>query len=260
MGRRIRDPARAVMTFEQFSAGRSLLHQADPRGKLISAGVLSLIFALCQQPRTALAGLLLALLLTAAARLHWAAVLRRLLVVNSFNALLLLLLPLTYGGAETVRFVWFDLSLSGLRLAALITVKSNAAVLLFISLLSTSTVARLGQGLQALRLPQNLCLLLLFSYRYLGLIHEEFLRLRRAAALRCFQPSTNLHTYRTYGHLLGMVIVRSWNRAARVQQAMALRGFSGAFRSLHVMELRRSDVLLTGALLLAALLLAALEV
>ena len=68
--------------------------------------------------------------------------LRRLLVVNSFNLLLLLLLPLTYGGAETVRFLWFDLSMSGLRLAALITVKSNAAVLLFISLLSTSTVAR----------------------------------------------------------------------------------------------------------------------
>uniref|UniRef100_UPI0040567354 CbiQ family ECF transporter T component n=1 Tax=Candidatus Electronema sp. TaxID=2698783 RepID=UPI0040567354 len=128
------------MTFEQFSAGSSFLHQADPRGKLISAGVLSLIFALCQHSRTALAGLLLSLLLTAVARLHWAAVLRRLLVVNSFNLLLLLLLPLTYGGAETVRFVWFDLSLSGLRLAALITVKSNAAVLLFMSLLSTSTV------------------------------------------------------------------------------------------------------------------------
>jgi len=247
------------MTFEQFSAGSSLLHQADPRGKLISAGVLSLIFALCQQPRTAVAGLLLSLLLTAAARLRWAAVLRRLLAVNSFNLLLLLLLPLTYGGAETVRFAGLHLSLSGLRLAALITVKSNAAALLFISLLSTSTIARLGQGLQALQLPQNLCLLLLFSCRYLGLIHEEFLRLRRAAELRCFQPGTNLHSYRTYGHLLGMVIVRSWNRAARVQQAMALRGFSGVFRSLHVMELRRSDALLTGGLLLAALLLAALE-
>lgn len=243
------------MTFEQFSTGGSLLHQADPRGKLISAGVLSLIFALCQQPRTALAGLLLALLLTALARLRWASVLRRLLVVNSFNLLLLLLLPLTYGGAES----WHGLSLSGLRLAALITVKSNAAVLLFISLLSTSTVARLGQGLQALRLPQNLCLLLLFSYRYLGLIHEEYLRLRRAAELRCFRPSTNLHTYRTYSYLLGMVIVRSWNRAARVQQAMSLRGFTGTFHSLHVMELRRSDALLTASLLLAAMLLIALE-
>jgi cobalt/nickel transport system permease protein len=247
------------MTFEQFSTGGSLLHQADPRGKLISAGVLSLIFALCQQPRTALAGLLLSLLLTASARLRWTAVLRRLLVVNGFNLLLLLLLPLTYGGGETFRFAGLDLSLSGLRLAALITVKSNAAVLLFISLLSTSTMARLGQGLQALRLPQNLCLLLLFSYRYLGLIHEEYLRLRRAAELRCFRPGTSLHTYRTYSYLLGMVIVRSWNRAARVQQAMSLRGFSGAFRSLHVMELRRSDALLTAGLLLAALLLTALE-
>ena len=108
------------MTFEQFSTGGSLLHQADPRGKLVSAGLLSLVVALCQQPRTALTGLLLSLLLTAAAQLPWTRVLRRLLIVNGFNAFLLLILPLTYGGAEIVRFAGFDLSLSGLQLAVLI--------------------------------------------------------------------------------------------------------------------------------------------
>jgi cobalt/nickel transport system permease protein len=201
----------------------------------------------------------LSLLLTAVARLSWAAILRRLLIVNSFNALLWLLLPLTYGGTEVVRFAGLNLSLTGLRLAALITIKGNAAVLLFISLLSTSTVARLGHSLQLLRFSPRLCLLLLFSYRYLGLIHEEFLRLHRAAELRCFHPRTNLHTYRTYGHLLGMVIVRSWNRAARVQQAMLLRGFSGTFHSLEPTELHRNDVLLMVSLLLTALLLVVLE-
>lgn len=247
------------MTFEQFSAGGSFLHQADPRGKLVSAGLLSLVVALAQNLRTALAGLLLSLLLTAAARLPLTRVLRRLLIVNSFNAFLLLLLPLTYGGAETARFAGFDLSLSGLWLAVLITIKSNAVILIFISLLATSTVARLGQGLQGLRLSPRLCLLLLFSYRYLGLIHEEYLRLHRAAVLRSFHPKTSLHTYKTYAHLLGMVIVRSWNRAARVQQAMILRGFDGTFRSLDIAVLRQSDVLLTAGLSFAALGLTVLE-
>jgi cobalt/nickel transport system permease protein len=247
------------MTFEQFSTGGSWLHQTDPRGKLVSAGLLSLVVALCQQPRTALTGLLLSLLLTAAAQLPWTRVLRRLLIVNGFNAFLLLILPLTYGGAEIVRFAGFDLSLSGLQLAVLITVKANAIVLIFISLLATSTVARLGQGLQGLRFSPRLCLLLLFSYRYLGLIHEEYLRLHRAAGLRSFQAKTNLHTYKTYAHLLGMVIVRSWNRAARVQQAMILRGFDGTFRTLDTAVLHRSDILLTAGLSFAALALAVLE-
>ncbi len=247
------------MTFEQFSTGSSFLHQADSRGKLVSAGLLSLVLALAQNLRTALAGLVLALLLTAAAQLPLARVLRRLLIVNGFNAFLLLLLPLTYGGTEIVRWAGLDLSLSGLWLAVLITIKANAVILLFISLLATSTVAKLGQGLQGLRLSPRLCLLLLFSYRYLGLIHEEYLRLHRAAVLRSFQPKTNLHTYRTYAHLLGMVIVRSWNRAARVQQAMILRGFDGTFRSLDIAVLRRGDVMLTAGLSVAALALTVLE-
>lgn len=247
------------MTFEQFSTGSSLLHRADPRGKLISAAILTLIIALSQHLRTASAGLALAFLLTSASKLSWTKVVRRLLLVNSFNLFLWLLLPLTYGGAEVVRFAWLNLSLTGLRLAALITIKGNAAVLLFISLLATSTVASLGQGLQRLRLSPRLCLLLLFSYRYLTLIHEEYLRLHRAAELRCFRPRTNLHTYQTYGYLLGMVIVRTWNRAARIQQAMMLRGFTGTFHSLETAALHRRDVLLTAGLLLTALLLAALE-
>ena len=56
-------------------------------------------------------------------------------------------------------------------------------ILFFISLLATSTVARLGHGLQALRLSARLCMLLLFSYRYIFVIHQEFKRLHRAAKL-----------------------------------------------------------------------------
>jgi cobalt/nickel transport system permease protein len=248
------------MRFEQFSTGSSFLHRADPRSKLLASGLLSLVIALSQHLRTACVGLLLAVLLTAAAQLPWARVLRRLLVVNSFNVFLLLMLPLTYGGGTALRVAGFDLSRAGLALAVLITVKSNAVILLFISLLATSSVARLGQGLHQLRLSPRLCLLLLFSYRYLGLIHEEYLRLHRAAELRCFQTTTNLHTYRTYGHLLGMVIVRSWNRAARVQQAMALRGFAGVFHCLDEAVFRRSDIVLLAGLLLAGLGLMVVEI
>jgi cobalt/nickel transport system permease protein len=247
------------MTFEQFSIGNSFFHQADPRSKLVSAGLLSLVISLAQNLRTALAGLILAILLITAARLPWAKVLRRLFVVNGLNAFLLVILPLTYGGTQFFQIAGFNLSKTGFSLAVLITVKANAIILIFISLLSTSTVAKLGQGLQGLLLSPRLCLLLLFSYRYLGLIHEEYLRLLRAAELRSFQPKTTLHTYKTYAYLLGMVIVRSWNRAARVQQAMMLRGFTGTFHSLETAVLRRSDILLAVGLFLATLGLTVLE-
>lgn len=241
------------MNFEQFSQGNSLLHRADPRVKIISTAVLSLIIALCQNFTTALAGLLIAILLTIAARLSTKQVLRRLLIVNSFNILLWLLLPLTYGGRPVIDFAGISLSKPGLLLAGLITIKANAIILIFISLLATSTVARLGHGLQKLYLSPRLCALLLFSYRYITVIHQEYQRLQRAAKLRCFKPGTNLHTYKTYAHMLGMLLVKSWNRAERVQQAMALRGFSGRFYSLLELKMNRRDYHLLTGLLLAGL-------
>ncbi|MCI5224764.1 MAG: cobalt ECF transporter T component CbiQ [Candidatus Electrothrix sp. AR4] len=241
------------MTFEQFSQGTSLLHRADPRGKLVGTGVLSLIIALCQNIRTALAGLLTALVLVLAARLPWKRVLHRLLVVNSFNILLWFVLPLTYGGTQLIEIAKISLSEPGLSLALLITVKANAIILIFISLLATSTAAQLGHGMQQLWISPKLCLLLLFSYRYIELIYQELQRLRRAAKLRCFQPGTNLHTYKTYSYMLGMLLVRSWNRAARVQQAMLLRGFSGNFHSLHTVKMQSGDLLLSAILLLVGL-------
>ena len=239
------------MNFEQFSDGTTFLHRADPRGKLVSTGVLTLVIALSQNRGTAFLGLLLACVLVIAARLSWKRIFRRLLVVNGFNILFCLILPLTYTGGNTASLFGITLNTTGLFLALLITVKSNAVVLLFISLLSTSSAAELGHGLQKLRLSPKLCLLLLFSYRYIALIQQEISRLQRAATLRCFQPKTNLHTYKTYSYMLGMMLVRSWNRGERVQQAMALRGFSGRFYSLNSTDdMHKSDVLLLTTLLL----------
>ena len=248
------------MNFEQFSRGTSFLHRADPRVKIISTAALSLVIALCQSFSTALTGLLIAILLVVAARLSPAMILRRLLIVNSFNILLWLLLPLTYGGQAVIDFAGISISRPGLCLAALITIKANAIILLFISLLATSTVARLGHGLQELHLSPRLCMLLLFSYRYIAVIHQEYQRLQRAAKLRCFNPGTNLHTYKTYAHLLGMLLVKSWNRAERVRQAMTLRGFSGRFYSLHELKVNRIDHVLLAGMLLTAMGLFFLEI
>ena len=60
--------------------------------------------------------------------------------------------------------------------------------------------------------------------------------------MRCFVPATTLHTYRTYGYMFGMTLVRSWNRATRVHQAMLLRGFDGRLIPLEQQTVGRSDI------------------
>lgn len=219
------------MIEEVFSRGDSLLHRLDPGVKVIAAFILTLVVALSRSFAAALLGLFIAIILLAAARLRLSAVFKRVLLVNTFIGFLWLTLPLTYGEENQGQLGPVNISLQGVELAALLTVKANSLILVFISLLATSRIAEIGRGLRFLGLPEKLCLLLLASYRYIFVISREYQRLNRAARLRCFVPGTNLHTYRTYGHLLGMTLVRSWDRARRVNRAMLLRGFQGKFYS-----------------------------
>ena len=83
--------------------------------------------------------------------------------------------------------------------------------------------------------------MLLFTYRYLYVFEQEFHRLVQAMKIRGFQPRTNLHTYRSYAYLAAMLLVRSYDRADRVFQAMLCRGFHGIFYSLRTFSWQRRD-------------------
>ncbi len=100
-------------------------------------------------------------------------------------------------------------------------------------LVATMTVDTLGHSLNRLRLPDKMVHLLLITYRYLFVIEQEYQRLVRAMKIRNFHPKTNLHSYRTYAYLVGMLFVRASERARRVHSAMICRGFHGRFISLR---------------------------
>ncbi len=246
------------MNFECFSTSVSFLHRADVRLKLIAAFLFSMVVALCHSLQAPLLALLVAAVLLFAARLPLLKVARRLFMVNLFTLLFWLTLPFTVAGEVHVEVGPLAMSEAGLMLAALITLKTNAIVLIFLALVATSRVADIGHGLVSLRLPNRLCMLLLFTYRYIFVLQQEYQRLRRAALLRGFKPSTSMHTYRTYGNLLGMTLVKSWQRGLRVQQAMMLRGFRGKFYSLEGRNLIAADWSLFILLFVIAVLMALL--
>jgi cobalt/nickel transport system permease protein len=248
-----------MMISEHFSFSDSFLHRADPRLKIIAALLITLVIALCRSFVTASCGLLLSLVLIFCARLDCVLVLRRLLVVNFFTAFLWITLPLTYGGQTLMSLGPLAISGPGVSMAALITLKTNCIVLAFLALVSTSTISSLGHALGKLGVPEKLCLLLLFSYRYIIVIGQEFQRLARAAKIRSFVPRTNVHTYRTYAYLFAMTLVKSWNRAQRVQQAMVLRCFSGRFYPLHSYRASPVELILFGGFVAAVIGLALLE-
>jgi cobalt/nickel transport system permease protein len=142
-------------------------------------------------------------------------------------------IPFTFPGQALFRIGPFGAAREGIELAAQITLKSNAIVLAFMAMVATMSIAASGHALHRLQVPAKIVHLLLMTYRYIFVLEQEYLRLARAACIRGFQPSTNLHTYRTYAYLVGMLFVRAIERAERVRWAMLCRGFKGKFYCLQ---------------------------
>ena len=226
---------------EPFAIGNSFIHKLDPRLRLICAGTYSTVIALSRNFQVLSSAVLVSALLVMVAQLPAREILRRIIVVNSFIVLLWLVLPLTFKGSLAWKLGPLPIYRDGMILAAQITLKSNAIVLALIALVATMNFSTLGYALGGLRVPDKIIHLLLLTYRYVFLIEQEYARLMRAARIRGFQPGTNLHTYKTYANIVGMLLVRSSIRADRVYKAMLCRGFRGKFYCLHEFESGRQE-------------------
>src|SRR5262249_50225027 len=94
----------------------------------------------------------------------------------------------------------------------------------------------------ALRMPGLVIQIVVLAYRYLFLLADEFARLLVALRVRGYRLRSNPQRFRIIGHLTGTVLVRGYERAERVGQAMRCRGFDGRFRSLAEFRTRPADV------------------
>lgn len=228
---------------------------ADPRLRLVAA--LLAIAALSQIRSLAVAAAVLALVapvvLARAGRRTW----RRLLHVEGFLLLLFLTLPFTLGGAPLLTLGPLTLGEEGLRQAALIAARVSASVLLLAGLLGGMEPGRLGPVLRDLRVPEALARIFVLTVRYDGLLRDEARRLHEAMRARGFRPRSDRHTWKSTGNLIGMLLVRALDRAARVEEAMRCRGHDGRFpaSALPAPPLRdwAGFAVLTGAAALALL-------
>jgi cobalt/nickel transport system permease protein len=224
------------MIEESFADGDSAIHRLDPKLKIVFAAVFSMVVAISNDFSTLLFALLVAVSMVCLARLNFKDVLRRLSVLLGFIALIWLVVPLTYEGPPLFHFGPLLLTRPGILLSAQISLKSIAILSLLMALLATMTIATLGHALNRMGLPDKLVHLLLITYRYIFVIEQEYQRLIRAMRIRGFRPGTNLHSYKTYAYLIGMLFVRSSTRGERVYRAMKCRGFSGKLHTLWTSE------------------------
>jgi cobalt/nickel transport system permease protein len=219
----------------------SVFHRMDARWKLAAFIFGSIAVVTLQNTWAAGTAFLGSLVLLLASRLPWRWFLGRLSGVGLFLTFFLVLLPLTMPGPGPqigpVTFSWH-----GLQVAGLICLKALTLVAIVLFLFATEPFEMTLKAAHALRAPSLFVHLLMLTYRYIFLFGDELQKLRIALRLRGYRNRASRHCYRTIGNVTGTLLVRSYERAERVGQAMRCRGFDGQFRSLHQFRTRTADV------------------
>lgn len=228
-----------------YSAGHSPVHHLDPRTKIVLT-LLYVILVVSTPPRELLAFVIYGGLLSWAVALSQVPlrhILWRASAVLPFSVLAACWLPF-FGPAPYVSF-WggaIELSDPGLWKFAGVAMKSFLGASAAIFMTTVTPFSALLAGLRRLGMPSILVDMLSLTYRYLFVLFEEAMRLRRAATARGYRP-TWLRQALLIGRLIGQLFIRSYERAERVYGAMVLRGYQGQLPLTHALRFTKTDTL-----------------
>lgn len=248
------------MLNEPFAIGNSIIHRTDPRFRLVSGIIYSIVVAILHSFPALTASTLFSIFLLIIAGLDIRTVLKRLALINGFVLLFWLILPFTAGGNIIYTIGPLNIYEPGVALALQITLKSNAIIMAFISLISTMSFSTLGHSLNSLGLPKKFVFLFILTYRYIFVIEQEYNKIWRSIKIRGFTPKTTIHCYKTYAYMIGMIFVRASARADRVYRAMLCRGFNGNFYTLSKYPSSKKNWLFLFLIFLITAIIASMEI
>lgn len=238
---------------DTFAAGKTAVHRLDPAGKTVASLLVILAVVLVGRDH------FLPLVPVAAAlavyhvlgRTPIGYTLHRLAVVSPFAVAMVVLLPFVEPG----EVVWqralgpwtIEVTREGLVRAAGVTAKFTLCVWVTLLLLATTRFQDVLQGLTRLRVPRLFVVQLAFLYRYLWVLMDEVMRLRQARAARDAGLGPWRMQFQSHAGVVGVLFIKTYDRAERIYWAMAARGFDGTVHAPVSSRLRVKDWALVAA-------------
>ena len=231
------------MAIEELTNINSLINRIDSRVKVIEVFFFSIIVAVSNSLPVLLSALIISLCIILMSKIPAKEIFRRLVPVNMMIIFLWFFLPFTTEGKSVFNIGSLVITHEGLIYAFRISIKSNAMMLILISLIASTPIFALGHAMLELKMPKKLVHLFFFTYRYIHVMDKEYIRLINAIKIRGFRLRTNLHTYRTFAYIVGMLLIKSFDRMQRVRNAMLCRGFKGDFYSIGNFSFKKIDAI-----------------
>lgn len=216
------------------------IHRLDPRAKLVTT--LLFVLAVASAGRYEVMTLLplaaYPLLLCIAGRVPLGYIGRKLLIAAPFALIIGAFNPVF---DTAPRAVLAGVEISGGWISYLsIVIRFALTVGAALALVAVTGFNAVCTSMDRLGAPRIFVVQLLFLYRYIFLLVAEAARMLRAKKLRSFESRGT--PLALFGSMAGQLLLRTLDRAERIQQAMTCRGFTGEIRLIRPLRLRAVDV------------------
>lgn len=227
---------------DKYSDLDSPLHDFEPRLKLVSLLALTFSVVLLPDIKLAALGFAVALGLVISSKLPFSFIIYYAKWVALFTLPFLIILPFTVKGEKLWSLGFLVITNEGIEYGTILVLRALSAAMLMLTMVATTGFVGTIKALDKLRIPEELTQLLTLSYRYIFVLISEAKRILRALKARGFKQKADLYTLKTTGKVIGMLFVKSYERAERVHQALKSRGYQGGFRSSSSFNVRNKDV------------------
>lgn len=231
---------------DRLSYGETFMHRLDPRAKVI--GTVLFLLTVISFPKYEIAALapffLYPALYFAVGEIPVRFIVKKMIIVSPFAIFIGMFNPVL---DTRTTAVLFGLSVSaGWISFASILMKFALTVSAALLLIATTSFSGVCHALRRLGFPALFVSQLLFLYRYLFVLMEETMRIIRARDMRSFgKRGTGL---RVFARLIGILFLRTVDRAERVYYAMLSRGFRGDMPALKRSRMVLPDLLFLGTI------------
>lgn len=229
---------------DKFAHGQSPIHALDARVKLLMVVLYTVALISVERHQVAALAPLavgpVAMMLLGRIPLRFA--LKRVVLLSPFVLTLCLFQPVYLRQPMPVQFGPWQFALAeGWLVAADMAGKFALGLLALTALMCTTSFASLLGALRNLRVPRMLVMMLGFLYRYLFVLLDEAMRIRRGRDFRGANLAPVSRRLLAVGAIVGGLFLRTFERGERIHLAMSTRGFDGVPRTLEHPHLHRAD-------------------
>lgn len=228
---------------DQLSYKDTFVHRLDPRAKVIAT--LLFLFTVISFSKYEIAALLpfflYPMLLMTLGEIPFMFIFKKVILVSPFAVFIGIFNPLL--DSSQVSIVNGMMVSAGWVSFFSILIKFILTVSAALLLIATTSFPGVCHGLRQLGLPSLFVSQLSFLYRYIFVLMEETMRIVRARNMRSYGERGR--GMKVFVRIVGILFIRTVERAERIYFAMLSRGFQGDMPTLKRFHIKTGDIVFT---------------